>query len=70
MQTDAKKSQEYALKQRTQQTATFLKVAEDAAELIKNTRLPSGLTYPQELLNSVKNFPASGAGKKDRLTAA
>jgi energy-coupling factor transporter ATP-binding protein EcfA2 len=70
MQAEAKRNLEFALKQTIQQIATFLKVAEKAAELIKKTGLPSGLTYPQGLLNSVKNFPSTGAGEKDRLTVA
>lgn len=70
MQTETKGNLEFALKQTTEQTAAFLKVAEGTAELIKNTGLPSGLTYPQDLLNSVKHFPSTGANEKDRLTVA
>jgi uncharacterized protein YhaN len=70
MQADARRNLEFALKQTTQQTAAFLEVGENVAELVKNTGLPSGLAYPEDLLNSVKHFPSTGADAKDRLTTA
>jgi energy-coupling factor transporter ATP-binding protein EcfA2 len=69
MQAEDKRKLEYALKQTTQQTTAFLKAAEEAAGLIKNIALPSGLSYPPDLLECVRNLPSTGADEKDRLTA-
>lgn len=70
LQAEAKRNLDFALEQIAQQAGAFLKAADKLAELIEHTQLPSGLTFPQDLIDCGKRYPPSDADAKDRLTVA